>query len=791
VAVLVPVAPSNLVAQQTSPTQINLSWRNNDLSMSATSIRVERSPGNTSNFVPIATLEASATSYMDTTFQAPNTFSYRVFAVNAKGDSLPSNVATLAALLVPAAPGNLTGFQNTTTEVDLHWTNTPPPIATHIRIERSVGDPNHFMPLATLGVVTSYADTTAMAPNIYYYRVIATDAYGDSDPSNTIRVSVQLVAGPLAYWQFDETSGTTAADASGHGNTGTLVGLTDGTMEHVPGQFGGALHFEDHLPDGTVLQTGDARLPVVTVPDAPDLNPTNAITLEAWIKADTWGGTTSNNHRVLQKGLDDHQYRLTDENGVLKFDLFINGNLIDVQTALPSTGVWHHVVGTYDGTVMKLYIDAVVVAQQAVTGTIAVETDPLRIGSKDVGGTAGNHFVGTIDDVRIYGRALTQDEITFQQSWVDQDIGNVNLAGSAAVSGGVYTTRGAGADIGGTTDAFHYMYQPHNSDGSITAHVVSIDGHNPFAGLMIRQSLDPSSANVALGLTPSGLSVQYRADAGGDTTTGGSDSAATAGYWIRLVRQGNVFTAFDSADGVTWSQVGDPIVVDMASNVFIGLALTGNNDTQLATAVFDLVRLANKPTVSVPAAQIAYQNVDQPISGISIGDDPSATLTVTLSVNHGTLTLGTSTGLTTVNGNGTGTVTLTGTTANLNAALASLVYRGGHNYSGGDTLSLTAADSGVSATPASVALTVESIAQETANLQAQVSALQTAGALNQGQANSLIDKLNLKGNNGDVGKVQAFLDEVADFLNGGILTQAQANALSYWGNILLLSVTRR
>jgi hypothetical protein len=121
--------------------------------------------------------------------------------------------------------------------------------------------------------------------------------------------------------------------------------------------------------------------------------------------------------------------------------------------------------------------------------------------------------------------------------------------------------------------------------------------------------------------------------------------------------------------------------------------------------------------------------------------------------------------VTTVSGNGTGVVTLIGSTANLNPALASLVYRGSLNYSGADTLQITANDGSLSASPDSVAINVVSAAQQAADLQAQVSALQTAGVLNQGRANSLIVKLNLRGNSGDVGKVQAFLNEVAGYLS--------------------------
>jgi hypothetical protein len=124
---------------------------------------------------------------------------------------------------------------------------------------------------------------------------------------------------------------------------------------------------------------------------------------------------------------------------------------------------------------------------------------------------------------------------------------------------------------------------------------------------------------------------------------------------------------------------------------------------------------------------------------------------------------------------------------NLNAALATLVYCGVRNYSGGDTLSITASDGSVSATPASVAINVVSAAQQATALQAQVIALQTAGVLDKGQANSLIVKLNLKGNNRDIGKVPAFLNEV----QAGLLTPSQADALLGPGNILLLRVARR
>jgi autotransporter-associated beta strand protein len=195
------------------------------------------------------------------------------------------------------------------------------------------------------------------------------------------------------------------------------------------------------------------------------------------------------------------------------------------------------------------------------------------------------------------------------------------------------------------------------------------------------------------------------------------------------------------------------------------------------------------PAVTRPGDQTAYQNVDLAIAGLGVGDPDDADITVTLQVSHGTLMVGAVAGLTVV-GNGTASVSLSGGQAALNAALAGLLYQAAHNYSGPDVLTVTASD-GLDTTSAVVAIRVKSLAEQAADLQAQVNALQAGGVLNQGQANSLVVKLSLKDNNGDIGRVQAFLNEVAALLGAGILSQAQADALLGPGNILLLGLKRR
>jgi hypothetical protein len=152
--------------------------------------------------------------------------------------------------------------------------------------------------------------------------------------------------------------------------------------------------------------------------------------------------------------------------------------------------------------------------------------------------------------------------------------------------------------------------------------------------------------------------------------------------------------------------------------------------------------------------------------------------------------VGTTRGLTTVRGIGTGSLTLSGSSANLNAALGTLVYRGTRNYGGTDTLSVTVS-AGLLSTKAGVTITVKSAARQAADLRARVNALQAAGVLSPSLGALLAATLGLQGSTADALRVKDFLSEVRMLRGLGMLNAAQADALLGLGNILLLSVTRR
>jgi len=201
--------------------------------------------------------------------------------------------------------------------------------------------------------------------------------------------------------------------------------------------------------------------------------------------------------------------------------------------------------------------------------------------------------------------------------WAGLDIGDIGLAGRALQGDGVWMIEAAGGGIGQDVDGFHYIYQPLTGDGEIIAQVRGMmEGDESVkAGVMIRETLDPSSPHATIALTPSGASFQFRQDRGGGSAEITLADIA-APYWVRLVRQGAVFTSYVSANGEDWEFAGRD-TIEMAAAAYVGLAATSQAPSA-ASAVMDHVGvLAKGPSDLLASSLIAPATV---ALGQKIGD---------------------------------------------------------------------------------------------------------------------------------------------------------------------------
>ena len=256
---------------------------------------------------------------------------------------------------------------------------------------------------------------------------------------------------------------------------------------------------------------------------------------------------------------------------------------------------------------------------------------------------AGHFSLAVIVALLALSGARTAHAQSLPQGWADQDIGVVGLAGSATYSGGTFTVRGAGADIWGTADSFHFANLLLSGDGEIVARVASMGNTNTYAkaGVMIRETLTADSRHVVLDLKPGG-GVEFMAR----TATGGTTSfiAGGTGTWLKLVRSNGVFTASLSTNGLAWTVVGSRAVT-MGPNVFVGLAVCSHNTSALNTSLFDNVTVTpasgadQPPTVSItsPAAGAKFTaGASVTIAATASDTDATPIATVSFYANNGT-----------------------------------------------------------------------------------------------------------------------------------------------------------
>lgn len=223
-------------------------------------------------------------------------------------------------------------------------------------------------------------------------------------------------------------------------------------------------------------------------------------------------------------------------------------------------------------------------------------------------------------------------------SWQDADIGSVGLTGGSALSGTHFTLLGSGADISGTADAFHFVWQMKSGDGTLTARVTSqtaAAAAGSKAGVMIRESMAADARNVFVCVTPgNGVSFQNRAASGG-ASSATSLAGMVAPYWVRLTRSGTMFTALCSSNGVDWVTAGSSNLTGFENSALWGLAVTAHNSALASAATFDNVTLSDNTNTAPVLNPIADRTL---IAGqtltftnvVTDADLPPQTLTFSL-----------------------------------------------------------------------------------------------------------------------------------------------------------------
>jgi hypothetical protein len=329
--------------------------------------------------------------------------------------------------------------------------------------------------------------------------------------------------GLVGYWNMDEGSGTTAYDASGNGNNGTIYGA-----KWTTGKFGSALSF-DGVDD------------YVEVPGSVSLDITGPITVEAWVYPRASGVSM-----VFAGGGNQYVLWVQNNNEVRLADT--RGNYVDTDSNVLTLNAWNHVVGVFSGVAgdavtldnAKIYINGI--SKGTHTGGI---WDPQTLSVVNIGREVADvfHFNGLIDEVRIYNRALSEEEIRY----------HYNRGGPVA-----YWKFDEGS---GTTA---YDSTENNNDGTITGPTwttgkfgtaLSFDGVDDYVEVPDSPSLDITDEITLMAWVKREVS---------DTTvifkSGGSLSAGTgSGYKVDITADGMVAFNLRHGSSEDWLVGNTPI----------------------------------------------------------------------------------------------------------------------------------------------------------------------------------------------------------------------------------------
>jgi hypothetical protein len=215
--------------------------------------------------------------------------------------------------------------------------------------------------------------------------------------------SVVLADGPAHYYRFEESSTTAPArDEIGGGPNGDRPGTYTGGITlgqaSAAATMGSAARFNGasgtYVNLGTPFHVGDS------------------ITVEAWVNLDAAANKAF--HSAVARWSGSYELDVNQGDGVGNFVAFNNGGtFVNTATAPFSRGVWHHLVGVFDGTggTATVYLDGEQGTSETIGGLLQNAGTTMFIGATRDGAANGFNWTGLIDEVAFYDRALTVEEI--------------------------------------------------------------------------------------------------------------------------------------------------------------------------------------------------------------------------------------------------------------------------------------------------------------------------------------------------------------------------------------------
>ncbi len=352
-------------------------------------------------------------------------------------------------------PPILTATATSSTSAKLNWTNNSLN-ETGFKIQRSLTSGSGFVDIGTVGAnVTTFNDTGLTTNTSYFYRVIATNSYGQSNPSNEGSIVPNLDAGLVAYYPFNGN----ANDASGNANNGTVIGATLTTDRFCSANQAYSFNGVSDSIASPLVQSS-----------------TTKYTISFWFQTNSggeilqsrpWSSVCCNPARSLSVNI----------NADGKLTYGINGDAMwigRVGNSVVNNGNWHQFTGIFDtnagvsanGSEFSIYVDGVLDNGQTIiynpfglNAQAPFSGTDLTIGKmKDYVSSLHTNYSGSLDDIRIYNRALSAPEVA---ALYDLPVAPISLAGTPLSS---FSNQITWADNNTTEDG--YILQRSLSSGT-------------------------------------------------------------------------------------------------------------------------------------------------------------------------------------------------------------------------------------------------------------------------------------------------------------------------------------